>query len=415
MLRAANPADAYQILDIIGSGASSTVYRAINRLTGSLVAVKQMVSNDAVELALLQKEVTLLEKLEHPLVTRVLEAFLYDNSMSIVLQSYDTSLREVISEAGHGGLHPDAITEVIVLLLRALSFLHERGIVHRDLKPGNILIDQDGSVVLADLGVAAAAADYRTQHATLVGTPLYCAPETIRGENKLTRKPADVWSVGIILIECLDGLAPRSEEHPLRALFNIAAATFPPSPTSPQAAAVNQLVATILVIDADKRPTASSLLQSSDLLIAAARRIDDLGGGTRAPSIGPLLDDVLDRVHERRAMTQPAGPVAAPPVTAAFLSAAAATPTVISTRAAVHEPRAWSGTLSFDISELKSLTWCEETSLERESGAHIDLPLSGATTLHDYTQCATVNELDALHMSNAAAYAEARRALLRRR
>jgi serine/threonine protein kinase len=105
------------------------------------------------------------------------------------------------------GLPELVIAQILLQVLVALEFLHSRGVVHRDMKPANILLEKSGSVKLSDFGISKQLEENFASAKSFVGTATYMAPERLQGNSYGTH--SDVWSLGIIAMECANG------EHPL--------------------------------------------------------------------------------------------------------------------------------------------------------------------------------------------------------
>jgi serine/threonine protein kinase len=121
-----------------------------------------------------------------------------------------------------GRLDPNASAELVATLAGAVQAAHDLGIVHRDLKPANVLYDEHGQPKVTDFGLAkrAGRSDLTATHAVM-GTPAYMAPEQARGDTKFVGPQADVYSLGVILYECLSGSRPFQHADPLALLRKV--------------------------------------------------------------------------------------------------------------------------------------------------------------------------------------------------
>ena len=297
-----DPRSVFLLISELGHGSYGVVFKAVRRDTGSLVAVKilRVETNSEEELAPLRREVELLSRTTSPLIIGFKGAWLWPtgprssdaSELWIVMDLALCSLGELLTVSGAGeALEPvfdePTVAEVVLLACRALAYLHKLSVIHRDLKSGNLLVDEDGRVLLSDLGVSIEG-DSARRRQTVIGSPYWMSPEVIAGTGGGYDERCDVWALGITTLELLDGTPPCAEEHPLRALFLIVQN---PPPTarrlvSPEAAA---FIARALTRDPSARPTASELL-SDPFLVEAAARVDGLGDGCRSPSLPLLLE-----------------------------------------------------------------------------------------------------------------------------
>ena len=203
-----------QLLSQIGSGAHGNVYEAAWVDHGNLrVAVKVLNEVSFVggerasesKLTTLKTEVSLLSRLEHPNIVKLLGACLAPPRICIVEELLEKSLLDLIAERRGAGLAYREILEVGNQVAAALAYLHPT-VVHRDLKPANVLVDRNGRYKVADFGIARCKSSTYLVTTEGTGTPAYMAPELF-GEEKACEK-VDVYSLGMVLWQCLTGKTP---------------------------------------------------------------------------------------------------------------------------------------------------------------------------------------------------------------
>ncbi|WP_326837472.1 protein kinase [Amycolatopsis rhabdoformis] len=192
----------YEVGGLLGIGATAKVYRGYDRRLDREVAVK-VFNHDAVEIEQRRRvrEAGIHGSVDHPGVVALLDSGTDAGRMYLVMEFV---AGENLAERLLGGpLSPARVTELATRLTDALAHLHACGITHRDLKPGNILLGASGPLV-ADFGIAQAPDLTRvTATGTVVGTAAYLAPEQVVGDP--VGPPADVYALGLILLECLTG------------------------------------------------------------------------------------------------------------------------------------------------------------------------------------------------------------------
>ena len=199
----------YHLERLIGSGGMAQVWEATDLVLGRRVAVKVLHPHLAVDDALVarfRQEAVAAARLSHPGIVGVYDTCSDGVNEAIVMELLDAStLRQHLDE--HGPLDAETTVRIALRLLDALEAAHRAGLVHRDVKPSNILLCRDGRVKIADFGIAKADDQTElTQEGTLVGTATYLAPEQLLGGEVDGR--TDLYSLGIVLYECLTGRVP---------------------------------------------------------------------------------------------------------------------------------------------------------------------------------------------------------------
>ena len=206
--------DRYEILEQIDAGGTSDVYRAVDRRTKNIVAIKVLkreISRDRDFVRRFETEVQAALALEHGNIVRVLDAGNTEESYYLVMEYIEgQTLKQMIREGGAMELH--RAVEIAISICSALSHAHAEGFVHRDIKPANIMIQNDGQVKITDFGIArnTAVMERATRKKTVIGSVQYIPPEQIKGER--TDRRTDVYALGISLYEMVTGTLPFEGE-----------------------------------------------------------------------------------------------------------------------------------------------------------------------------------------------------------
>ncbi len=194
----------YRLGPLLGRGGMADVHRAIDTVSGDTVAVKLLRATDPGAARRLAQEARALERLRHHGLVRLRDAGVGggDGQAYLVM---DLVEGRTLAQALRGGPLGTRHTALVAATIGdALAYAHAHGVVHRDVKPGNVLLDRDGKPHLADFGIASLAdASMLTVTGTTLGTAAYMAPEQL--EHHQVGPAADVWSLAMVLLECLLG------------------------------------------------------------------------------------------------------------------------------------------------------------------------------------------------------------------
>ncbi|CAF2177994.1 unnamed protein product [Brassica napus] len=260
----------YTIYEVIGQGVSALVHRALCIPFDEVVAIKILdFERDNCDLNNISREAQTMMLVDHLNLLKSHCSFVSDHNLWVVMPYMSGGSCLHILKAAY----PDGFEEVIIATilreaLKGLDYLHQHGHIHRDVKAGNILLGARGAIKLGDFGVSACLFDsgdrQRTRN-TFVGTPCWMAPEVMEQLHGYDFK-ADIWSFGITGLELAHGHAPFSKYPPMKVLL-MTLQNAPPGLDYERdrkfSRSFKQMIASCLVKDPSKRPSAKKLLKHS--------------------------------------------------------------------------------------------------------------------------------------------------------
>ncbi len=212
----------YQVLEEIGRGGMGVIYRARQRHSRRIVALKRILSYHADSqktLARFRREAEAAASLDHPNILPIYEVSESEDGLPFFSMKFAAG-GSLLDAAPALRSEPRRAVALMEKVARAVQHAHSRGILHRDLKPGNVVLDGHDEPLVSDFGLAKwlDTTDDLTRTPTVFGTPGYIAPEQVRGPAAKLTAAADVYSLGAILFDLLTGGPPFSGEHALAAI-----------------------------------------------------------------------------------------------------------------------------------------------------------------------------------------------------
>lgn len=261
----------YRILEFIGAGGMSTVFRAYHAALDRYVAIKvlpEQISMDEELRQRFQQEVRVIARLEHPHILPVHDYGQDRDRLYLVMRYVDSgTLGERLAQ---GRLELGQISRVMHQVGSALAYAHRNGVVHRDIKPNNVLIDEQGNCYLSDFGLARvmAVSVRLTASGVGMGTPAYMSPEQGSGQPVDVR--SDVYSLGVMLHEMATGQVPYQANTAMAVMLkHITDPLPPPSTINPDLApGLEQVIVKALAKDPNERyQSVEEMIQAFDAAV----------------------------------------------------------------------------------------------------------------------------------------------------
>ncbi|WP_437720284.1 protein kinase domain-containing protein [Sorangium sp. So ce861] len=271
----------FEIAEVAGSGGMGTVYRALDRASGAVVAIKLLRNVEPRAQARFAREALALSRMQHPHIVRYATHGVAPTGEPYLAMEW-LSGESLADRLSRQRLRVGESVALARAVADALGAAHARGIVHRDIKPSNLFLveGEPEKVKLLDFGIARLpdATAQLTQTAAAMGTPGYMAPEQVRAEREVLDARADVFSLGCVLFECLTGQRAFRAQHAMALLWKLLLEDPPRArelePDVPPA--LDELLARMLAKDPSARPEDGA---------AVARCLESLGameGGSTA-------------------------------------------------------------------------------------------------------------------------------------
>ncbi|KAG5474212.1 hypothetical protein CUR178_04325 [Leishmania enriettii] len=254
----------YEVFEHLGSGATSDVYRVVNRTNNRTYVLKKMsLANMSDEEQLRAKrEIVVMDNVDHPNVVKFRESFIdpADNSVDIIMEYCEFgTLEDLIERQRYEGcpFPTDVLLEWMAELLCGLAHIHSTCILHRDLKTSNIFVTSKNHLKLGDFGVCTILSNPSAKAQSMIGTPLYFAPEVCNNEPHDER--SDVWSLGIVFYEMCTLRRPFEADNLFTLIQLILESDIEPFNNGVDSS-LEGLVRQMLDRDPSRRPTAQELI-----------------------------------------------------------------------------------------------------------------------------------------------------------
>ena len=253
----------YRLVQLLGRGGMGTVWRAWDEMLDRHVAVKRLHTpphlSEAEQLTLYERtrrEARSAGRISHPNVVVVHDVLDDEQGLPCIVMEYvpARTLADVLQE--QGPLPPEEAARVGRGMIAALRAAHAAGVLHRDVKPANVLLGEDGRVVLTDFGIAVASGTSTlTKPGEVIGSIDFLAPERLHGEAN-PGPASDLWSLGATLYQAVEGVPPFRRNTAIETAYAIATE---PAPTPRRAGPLAPLIEELLAKEPERRPTAEEV------------------------------------------------------------------------------------------------------------------------------------------------------------
>jgi serine/threonine-protein kinase len=208
----------YTVLEQLGSGSTASVWAARDEQLRRTVAIKKLNAGSVEAGRRFQREARLGAGMHHPNLVVVHDVLVDGKQVLLVMEYVEGRSLDALLRAGP--VPRDTALDVLDQTARAIDHAHSRGVIHRDVKPGNILVGDDGRVLLADLGIATAAGATRiTTAGALLGTPAYMAPERIDGSA--SGPAGDVYALATVAYELIGGKPAHTGRNAIEVIMAV--------------------------------------------------------------------------------------------------------------------------------------------------------------------------------------------------